>query len=278
MTSFDGRLVFVTGGSMGIGLATAERLAARGADIVLFARRAEPLAAASERISARRRRGEQRVLWRELDVGDRPRVDAVLGALMDEFGPPDVLVNCAGRARPAYFDAITPAQLDETLRVNFLGCWHTVQAVLPRMRARGRGGYVVNTASLAGVIGIVGYTDYSASKFAVVGFSEALRNELAADDIAVSVLCPPDVDTPGFAEENRHKPPETIVVSSGGSLLTAGAVADALLAGMARRRFLIVPGRQARLTVRLKRWVPRLVAWAIDRQVRAARGTTTSRA
>ncbi len=277
MTAFDRRLVVVTGGSMGIGLATAERVAALGADVVLLARRAEPLAAAAERVSARRRLPEQRVLWRALDVGDRARVDAVLGGVMDELGPPDVLVNCAGRARPAYFETITAAQLDETLRVNFLGCWHTVQAVLPRMRARGRGGYVVNTASLAGVIGIVGYTDYSASKFAVVGFSEALRNELAGDGITVSVLCPPDVDTPGYAEENRQKPPETTAVSSGGSLLTADAVADALLAGMARRRFLIVPGRQARLTVGLKRWMPRLVAWAIDRQVRAARASAPPR-
>ena len=277
MTAFDRRLVVVTGGSMGIGLATAERVAALGADVVLLARRAEPLAAAAERVSARRRLPEQRVLWRALDVGDRARVDAVLGGVMDELGPPDVLVNCAGRARPAYFETITPAQLDETLRVNFAGCWHAVQAVLPRMRARGRGGYVVNTASLAGVIGIVGYTDYSASKFAVVGFSEALRNELAGDGITVSVLCPPDVDTPGYAEENRQKPPETTAVSSGGSLLTADAVADALLAGMARRRFLIVPGRQARLTVGLKRWMPRLVAWAIDRQVRAARASAPPR-
>jgi short-subunit dehydrogenase len=271
MRSFDGRLVFVTGGSMGIGLATAERLAAGGADVLLLARRAEPLAAAAERVGARRRRGEQRIHWRQVDVGDPGAVGMVLRDAMDELGTPDVLVNCAGRARPAYFETIAPAQLDETLRVNFLGCWHTVQAVLPRMRARGRGGYLVNTASLAGLIGIVGYTDYSASKFAVVGFSQALRNELAGDGITVSVLCPPDVDTPGFAEENRQKPPETMAVSAGTSLLTADAVADALLAGMARRRFLIVPGRQARLSVALARWAPRVVAWALDRQVRAAR-------
>src|SRR5262252_1939530 len=121
MTSFGGRLVFVTGGSMGIGLATAERLAALGADVVLFARRPEPLVTAAARVSGRCRRAEQRVGWRALDVGDRAQVDAVLGAVMDELGVPDVLVNCAGRARPAYFETIGPAQLDETLRVNFLG-------------------------------------------------------------------------------------------------------------------------------------------------------------
>jgi short-subunit dehydrogenase len=278
MISFDRRLVFVTGGSMGIGLATAERMAARGADVVLLARRADPLAVAARRVADARRRDAQRVLWRQLDVADRAQVETVLGAVMNDVGVPDVLVNCAGRARPAYFETITAAQLEDTLRVNLLGCWHTVQAVLPRMRERGRGGYILNTASLAGLIGIFGYTDYCASKFAVVGFSEALRSELAPERIDVSVLCPPDVDTPGFAEENRQKPPETTAVSAGASLMTAEAVADALVAGMARRRFLIVPGRQARLTVGLKRWAPRLLAWAIDRQVRAARASAAPRA
>jgi NAD(P)-dependent dehydrogenase (short-subunit alcohol dehydrogenase family) len=271
MTSFDGRLAFVVGGSMGIGLATAERLAAGGADVVVFARRAEPLRAAAERIAAWRRRPEQRVVTRQVDVADGAHVDAVLGEVVREVGVPDLLINCAGRARPAYFADITTAELEDTLRVNFMGCWHTVKAVLPHLRARGRGGHLVNTASLAGLIGIFGYTDYCASKFAIVGFSEALRSELAPEGIAVSVLCPPDVDTPGFAEENRHKPPETVAASAGASLMTADAVADELLAGIAKRRFLIVPGRDARISALAKRWLPGLVTRTIDRQVRRAR-------
>jgi short-subunit dehydrogenase len=121
------------------------------------------------------------------------------------------------------------------------------------------------------LIGVFGYTDYCASKFALVGFSEALRAELRRDRIAVSVLCPPDTDTPALAEENRTKPPETHAASAGASLLSADAVADALLAGIARRRFLIIPGREARFAYLMKRFFPGVVTWVMDRQIEKAR-------
>ena len=269
MRSFDSTLCYVTGGSTGIGLAVAKRLAARGAGVVIFARREEPLRTAAEEIARHRRRQSQRVAWRSLDVADPDAVRRELGAAVAELGVPDLLINCAGRARPDYFARISLAQLDETMRINFYGCWHTIQTLLPHMR--GRGGYIVNVASLAGLIGVFGYTDYAASKFAVVGFSEALRNELAPQGITVSVLCPPDTDTPGFARENTNKPPETRAVSEGASVLSADQVADALFAGMAKRSFLIIPGRAARFGHLVKRLAPRLVERVIDRQVRHAR-------
>lgn len=267
---FDGGLAFIPGGSTGIGLATAQRLAARGADVAIFARRREPLDAAAAAIRESRLRPEQRVVWRQCDVADAAQVDAVLGDSIAELGPPDLLINCAGRAVPDYFERIAVRQLEETLRINLAGTWHAVQTVLPHMRARRRG-HIVNVSSLAGLIGVFGYTDYCASKFALVGFSEALRAELRRDGIAVSVLCPPDTDTPALAEENRTKPPETHAASAGASLLSADAVADALLAGIARRRFLIIPGREARLAYRLKRFAPGLVTWVMDRQIDKAR-------
>jgi 3-dehydrosphinganine reductase len=264
--SFDRSLVFIPGGSTGIGLAAAAQLAARGADLAIFARRREPLEAAAATIAARQVRADQRVVWRQCDVADAAQVATVLGAAIAELGPPDVLINCAGRAVPDYFERIAAAQLDETLRINLAGTWHAIQAVLPHMRTRRRG-HIVNVSSLAGLIGVFGYTDYCASKFALVGFSEALRAELRRDGIAVSVLCPPDTDTPALAEENRTKPAETHAVSAGASLLSADAVAAALLAGIARRRFLIIPGREARFAYVMKRFFPGLVTWVMDRQI-----------
>jgi short-subunit dehydrogenase len=266
MTDFDSTLAFIPGGSTGIGLAVARRLAGRGAVVAIFARRREPLVAAAAEIGRQRRRGTQRVEWRQLDVADAGQVDAVLGSAVADLGAPDLLINCAGRAIPNYFERIALAQLEETMRINFYGCWNTVSALLPHMR--GRGGCIVNVASLAGLIGVFGYTDYSASKFAVVGFSEALRSELASHGITVSVLCPPDTRTPGFERENATKPPETRAVSAGASVLSAEQVADALLAGIAKRSFLIIPGRTARLGHLLKRLLPRLVERVMDRQVR----------
>ena len=154
MTSFDGSMAFVVGGSLGIGLAVGERLAEGGADIVVFARRSELLLKAADTIRRRSRRPQQRVEWRQLDVADRNQVESVLGATVAELGAPDVLVNCAGRARPTYFEKVTPAQLEETLRINLVGSWNTIQTLVPHMRRRG--GYIVNTASLAGLIGVFG--------------------------------------------------------------------------------------------------------------------------
>jgi short-subunit dehydrogenase len=135
---------------------------------------------------------------------------------------------------------------------------------------RGGGGTIVNTASLAGLIGTFGYTDYAASKFALVGFSEALRCELRPQGVRVAVLCPPDTDTPGFAEEEPGKPPETRAVSAAASLLQPDDVARALLKGLERGRFLIVPGRSARLLAFGARHWPALARFVMDRDVRRA--------
>jgi 3-dehydrosphinganine reductase len=258
---------YVVGGSMGIGLAVAQKLAARGDDVAVFARREGPLVEAARAIEARRRDLSQRVVWRTLDATDRERVGAVMDACVADLGPPDLLVNCAGRAIPEHFERISSAQLDETLRLNVHTCWNTVQALLPHMKPRG--GQIANVSSLTGLIGVFGYTDYCAAKFAVIGFSDALRWELAPHRIAVSVLCPPDVDTPGLARENATKPRETQVVSEGARLMSADAVADALLAGLAKRRFLILPGAEGRLAWWAKRLAPGLVDALIARRLRA---------
>jgi 3-dehydrosphinganine reductase len=268
MTDFDSKLVYIPGGSTGIGLAVAKRLARLGADVAIFARRREPLVGAAAAIAAERRRETQRIAWRQLDVADADDVVHTLGAAVAELGVPDVLINCAGRALPNYFERITSAQLEETMRINLYGCWYAISTLLPHMRRRG--GYIVNVSSLAGLIGAFGYTDYAASKFALVGFSEALRSELARHRISVSVLCPPDTQTPGFERENVTKPPETHAASAGASILSPEQVADALLAGMAKRRFLIIPGRSARFAHLAKRLLPRLVDWVMDRQIRRA--------
>jgi NAD(P)-dependent dehydrogenase (short-subunit alcohol dehydrogenase family) len=266
---FDGKNVFVVGGSTGIGLAVAKRIAALGADVTIFARRREPLVQAVEEIERDCRRPAQRVSWWQLDVADRDRVQEVMGVAVEEMGVPDVLINCAGRAYPDHFENISPEQFAETMTVNLHGCWNTVSALVPRMKEKG--GYVVNTSSLAGLIGVFGYTDYCASKFALVGFSEALRSELKPHGIVVSVLCPTDTLTPAFEKENETKPKETWAVSEGARIMSAEDVATALISGMAKGSFLIIPGTDGRLTALAKRLFPKLVERWMDRRIRKAR-------
>jgi len=265
---FDDANVYVVGGSSGIGLATAKRLAARGTHTFIFARRPDVLAQAAAEIAVVKRPG-RRVAHRPLDASNFAQVAQVMNEAVAELGAPDILINCAGRSIPRRFEQVTPAQLEETWRLNLGSCWNTVQALLPCLKARG--GYIVNTASLAGLIGVFGYTDYCASKFALVGFSEALRSELKPYGIRVSVLCPPDTDTPGFIQENQTKPEETRAISAKAKLMSADAVADALLRGMQRGRFLIVPGLESKVALLAKRLSPGLVSGVIDGIIRRVR-------
>ena len=265
-SDFESKHVYVVGGSLGIGLAIATRAARLRSQVTIFARRKAPLDQAVEMVSAARTHPTQRVAARQLDVGDPLQVSQVMSEAVAELGAPDVLINCAGRAYPRRFEDISYEQFADTLRVNLHGCWNTVQALLPHMKAKG--GYIVNTASIAGLIGVFGYTDYCASKFGLVGFSEALRSELKAYNITVSVLCPPDTDTPGLEAENQTKPDETRAISATAKVMSADAVADALFRGMARRVFLIVPGVDGRIGVLAKRLFPGVVERVMDRTIR----------
>ncbi len=268
--SLHGKTLYVTGGSAGIGLALSKQAAAKGANLLLLARDAGRLATAVSEVRAAGEPGV-RIDARALDVTDRARVTEVLAEAVASFGPPDVLVNNAGRALPRRFDDVTPEQFDATLRLNLAAPRDTIAALLPHLRARR--GAILNVSSMAGFVGVYGYTDYSASKFGLIGFSEALRQELKPDGVTVQVLCPPDTDTPGFANENREKPAETRALSKGASLLTADDVARAALAALGTTTFLIVPGLPGKAALLAKRLVPGLLAWGLDRIVLKSRAT-----
>ena len=270
-TGFNGRNVYLFGGSAGIGLETARLLAGRGAHILLFARNRERLDKAVEDVSRHRMTRNQVFTGLALDVADREAVRAAVGQAVAGFGVPQVVINAAGRAIPRRFEEISYEQFDETMKINLYGTWNTVSAVVPHMKERG--GTIVNTSSVGGFVGVFGYADYAASKFAVIGLSEVLRSELKRYRIDVQVLCPPDTDTPGFEVENRTKPAETRAVSGGGGLLEAVDAARALLRGIERRDPVIVPGFEGRLTWWMKRHVPDVVELVMDRSIRKAQRT-----
>ena len=267
--AWNGRSAFIVGGSSGIGLSTAGLLAAAGAHVAVFARTPEKLEAALAEMEARRVSPDQRFASRRLDVTEHEAVEEVMAEAVAALGAPDLLVNAAGRALPHHFADVTYEQFDETMKTNLYGVWNVVSAVAPHMK--GRGGAIVNVSSVAGFVGVFGLTDYCASKFAVVGLSEALRQELRRYGIAVSVLCPPDTDTPGFATENLTKPAETKAVSGAAKVMQPDDVARALLDGLRRGTFMIVPGAGGKLTYFLKRHAPGVVDAVVRRSIRKAR-------
>ncbi len=268
-TGFHGANVYLFGGSAGIGLATARLLATRGANLLLFARNRERLDSAVDEVSRRRLTQDQRVIGHVLDVSDRHAVQAAVGESVAGFGVPRIVINTAGRAIPRHFEEIPFEQFDETMKINLYGTWNTVSAVVPHMKEQG--GTIVNTSSVGGFVGVFGYADYAASKFAVIGLTEVLRSELKRYGIDVLVLCPPDTSTPGFDAENRTKPAETRGISAGGGLLQADDVARALVRGIERGDAVILPGVESKATWFLKRHVPRVVDRIMDRSIRRAR-------
>ncbi len=269
MKHFENKTVYITGGSSGIGLSTAAMLAGKGAHVMIFARGKVRLERAMETISGHGASKDQRFSHMRLDVSDHAAVETAMSGAAERFGVPDLLVNCAGRAYPRHFEDISFDQLDETMKINFYGVWNTASALLPRMKENG--GHIVNVSSIAGFMGVFGYTDYSASKFAIIGFSEALRSEVKRHGISVSVLCPPDTLTPGFEVENRTKPEETRAISAGVEPMGPDSVAEALITGVMKNKFLIIPGLDGKFTHIMKRLAPWVVDFVMERMIHKAR-------
>ena len=267
---FAGRRALVTGGSSGIGRATALRLAERGAHVAILARGEAALASVRAELARAAPRSEQRFAAIPCDVADAAQVADAVAAAIAALGGLDLVVNNAGIPRAARFEDTSAEEFRRVLDVNFLGAVHVVRAALPELRAQGHGD-VANVSSLAGLVAIYGYSAYAPSKFALAAFSEVLRQELRPYGIRVAACFPPDTDTPQLAAENVTKPPETRALAGNASLLSAEAVADALLAGIARGRAVIIPGRSARLLAWVARLAPGIVRLVVDREVARAR-------
>jgi 3-dehydrosphinganine reductase len=268
LKEYSGKIAYITGGSSGIGLACAELLAAKGADVVIFARGREQLEKAMHEIGQGRVSEKQRFLAVGLDVSQREQAEKQLSETVADFGSPDILINSAGVSFPQKFEDIPYTKFDEIVRINLNGTWNTVSILLPHMKERG--GSIINVSSVAGYIGVFGMTAYSASKFAVVGFSEALRSELKRFSISVSVLCPPDVDTPMLERAGKIKPEETKAISASASVMKPLDVAVDAIRGMERGQFLILPGFGTKYTHVMKRLFPGLVESIIDGKIRKA--------
>jgi 3-dehydrosphinganine reductase len=230
----------ISGGSSGIGLALARRLASAGWDLTLLARDPDRLAAANDALAGLGGT-TGRVRTESVDVADSAAVERAVAAAIVALGPPGLLVASAGIVVPGTFDTLPLEAFRRTMDVNYFGTLHLVRAALPAMRQEGSG-RIVMIASGAALLGVYGYTSYAPSKFAVRGLAETLRGELAPDGIGVSIVYPPDTETPQLREELRLRPDITSRIAGNAKALSADAVADAILRGVARNRFTIAPG------------------------------------
>ena len=188
LQGFRDKVVLVTGASSGIGRATALAFAAAGARVALVARRRDVL----EEV-ARLAGGTTAVL--PADVTRREDVKACFAAARERFGRVDVVVNNAGILIPAVVTALAAADLEAMLRVNLFGALFVMQEAVALMLAQGEGS-IVNVASLAGRRGVTPLGGYCATKFALIGLTEALRMELHGQPVHVGLVLPGVVETP----------------------------------------------------------------------------------
>jgi 3-dehydrosphinganine reductase len=270
VAAFAGRHAIITGGSSGIGRATAVRLAREGAHVAIIARDRTRLDEARDAIAAGRIAPDQRVAVFAADVADRKQVASAVAAAIGEIGPPDILMTSAGIAHCDYFGALPPEAFECAMATNYFGTLYAIHSALPAMERRRRG-HLVLISSGAGLIGIHGYAAYSPTKFAVRGLGEALRAELGPRGIRVSIVYPPDTDTPQLEGERRTRPPETGMISSRAKTWSADGVARTIVLGIQRGAFTITPGIEMTLLARLHSIVAPGLNWYFDRLAARAR-------
>ena len=201
MRELAGKTAFVTGGASGIGLALGRAFAQAGMKVMLADIEAEALAAAVKSLAD----VGPDVRGVACDVADPASVEQAAKASFEAFGKVHVVCNNAGVAAGGGIDNISLDNWRWVLDVNLMGVLHGIRSFLPHIRAHGEGGHIVNTASMAGMTGGLGFSPYTASKFAVVGMSEGLAAQLKPLGIGVSVLCPSYVRT-GIGESGRNRP------------------------------------------------------------------------
>jgi len=242
------RSIVVTGAASGMGRAAALRWAAQGHTVAAVDRAEEPLKALE--------RDNPRITAFVCDVSDADAVQRTAGQILEQHGRIDRMVNAAGICVPGRTDRLPAAEFRRVMTVNYFGTIQWVEAVLPVMQRQGSG-EIVNFASVAGWIPTPSLNAYGASKFAVVGYTEGLAQEVRSLGIRVLCVCPPGVDTPLYTDlmagtslgprlQKAFKP------------ITPESVVEAIDQALPGRKTFVFPGRGTTAMIRLRRFAPGL--------------------
>ncbi|WP_448335075.1 SDR family oxidoreductase [Bellilinea sp.] len=267
---YQNKKVLITGGSSGIGLALASLLIQHQAKVCILARTPENLQKAVCELENTHPSPDVEISSLTADVSDSANLNQALSTLLSRWGKVDILINSAGVAHPGEFWQLEEKIFHHMMQINYFGTVNAIRAVLPEMLTE-KNGIIVNMSSVVGYMNIYGYTAYGASKYAVTGLSDALRMELKPHGIQVSLVYPPDTDTPQLAYENQYKPYVTKVLASSGGILKPDQVAREILIGVARRKYIILPGFENKLIYFAFRLLGKGLTYALmDRMVASA--------
>lgn len=255
---FTDQIVCITGASSGIGKQLAVDFANRGAKVIGCGRSIERLKEVLKEV----RQTSPASVMMGCDVSDPEQVHGMIGKVLADYGPVDILINNAGIGMRKPFHETDLATIEAIMRINYLGAVHCTHALLPSMIAR-RSGHIVNISSVAGHIGTLNMAAYCASKFAMNGWSESLYHELKPLGVKVSVVCPGPVHT-GFSRDfsdSEPKSPPSLFVG-------CGDVSQAVMTVIERKRFDLVMPRSLAAICWLKRLSPSLFRYLAQRRFR----------
>ncbi len=242
------KIVLITGASSGLGARTAEILAEKGAIPILTARSQSKLEQLSQQLQ-----GEHRVFV--MDVQQQDEIEHVVAKVIEQYGRIDILLNNAGYGQ---FKAILDTELqqyEQMMDVNYMGIVRCTRTVLPHMLQAGQG-QILNVASMAGKFATAKSTSYTATKFAVLGFTNSLRQELRGTGITVSAMNPGPINTAFF---ERADPTGAYVSNVSGFMLSTDKVCRELVRMMEKRREEVDLPRYAGIAMRLYQLFPRLL-------------------
>jgi NAD(P)-dependent dehydrogenase (short-subunit alcohol dehydrogenase family) len=223
LTSFEGIVAVITGGASGIGLASAKALHSKGAHIVLVDVNSSGLRLAMDQMSQLNSESRGQVLTFTADVTSESQVMELMQKTSASLGHIDLVITCAGIGRGGAIDTFSASDMQTMLNINFMGTYNCVQAALSFMRQQ-QSGHFVFLSSVAGKFGVPLLSGYCASKWAIRGFSSALRSELYGTGIGVTTVYPAWVDTPMVKQEENALNMMDIVV-----MLTPDQVASEIL-------------------------------------------------
>ena len=240
--TFAGKRCFLTGAASGIGRATALKLAAEGAELFLTDRNAEGLA---ETVADARALGATVSAHRALDISNYDEVAAFAADIHGAHEAMDVVMNIAGVSAWGTVSHLTHRHWESMVSINLMGPIHVIETFVPPMIEAGRGGWLVNVSSAAGLIGLPWHAAYSASKFGLRGVSEVLRFDLRRHGIGVSLVCPGGVatgltETVEIAGMNKDAPAfRKMHARFVKRAVSPHSAARSILRGMARKKYLI---------------------------------------
>jgi 3-dehydrosphinganine reductase len=250
---FKGQNVLITGGSSGIGLEIARLFGRLEANLFLVARNQDRLGQA--KAALQQDLGPAlKITGLTADVSNLAQIEAVVKRVGREEGGLHTLINNAGIFLPGLVEDNRIAALEQIMRVNYFGAVYATKAAWPYLKAAERG-HVGFVSSVAGFAGAIGYGAYAPTKFALAGLAECLRMEAASHGIGVTIVFPPDTDTPQLQYENEHTLPEALALKGKASLMQPEDVAQKFVDGIVNYRFEVLCNFESRTI----RWIK--VTW-----------------